>query len=136
MGERDDREEIRDLLVRYARCLDLHDFAGAGECFTEDAVAEFSGVVLEPGASAIARHLEGLRRFRASTHLISNVLIELHGAEAEVSSQAVVHLLLRDRIRVRGLFYEDRVIRGLSGWRIAERHHRADWSIELPLRPS
>jgi 3-phenylpropionate/cinnamic acid dioxygenase small subunit len=130
-----DRAAIQDLLARYARALDLRDFDAVGACFTPDAHAEYSGVVLEPGVESILRHLRGISSIPASTHLIGNVLIDFHRDVADVSSQAVVHLVLSrgeaPRVRVRGLFYRDRVVRQDGAWRIAERIHRADWSVEL-----
>ena len=134
-GEATDRDAIRELLARYARALDERDWEALAACFTPDAQAEYSGVVLEPGVAAIVRHVEQLAGIPASTHLVGNVLIRLRGDEADVDSQAVVHLVLeqgsRARVRVRGLFYSDVVRRVAGEWRIADRRHRADWSIEL-----
>jgi ketosteroid isomerase-like protein len=131
---------IRDLISRYARALDLRDFDALAKCFTVDAQAEYSGVVLAPGRDSVIRHLEQMRNIPASTHLFGNVLVELDGDEATVDSQATVHLVLdrgpQARVRVRGLLYHDRVVRQDGEWRIAERIHRADWSLELDARPT
>ena len=133
--EEADRSAIRDLLYRYARALDLRDFAAVGRCFAPGARAEYSGLTLSPGVDAILAHLRQISAIPASTHLVGNVLIELHGDSAEVDSQAIVHLVLDSgphaRVRVRGLYYHDRVVRQGETWVIAERVHRAGWSLEL-----
>jgi SnoaL-like domain len=126
-----DRDAILELLARYARALDLRDWAALRECFTPDATAEYSGVVLEPGTDAIVRHLSQLGATQASSHLVGNVTVELDGDEARVSSQALVHLVHEGGVRVRGVFYSDRAVRAGGGWRLKERRHRAGWSVEL-----
>jgi 3-phenylpropionate/cinnamic acid dioxygenase small subunit len=130
-----DREQIRELLGRYARALDTRNWEALARCFTTNARAEFSGVALESGVDYIVRHLRQLESLVASSHLVGNVVIEFDPDGAIVESQAVVHLVLNEgppaRLRVRGVFYRDRVVRDGHGWRIKERHHRAGWSIEL-----
>lgn len=131
-----DRQAIRDLISRYAAAIDDRDFGAVAACFADDAKAEYSGHVLEPGVTAIVRHLELIRSIPASTHLIGNVLIELRGDQADVRSQAVVHLVLgtapgQGLVLIRGLHYHDRVVRQAERWVIAERRHGADWSLEV-----
>ncbi len=67
----------------------------------------------------------------ASTHLTGNVLIDLDADGALVESQALVHLVLDQGVRVRGVFYSDRLVRVEGGWRIQDRRHRAGWSVDL-----
>jgi hypothetical protein len=93
--------------------------------------AEFSGVRLEPGAEAIVRHLRQLESVIASMHLTGNVLIDLDADGALVESQPLVHLVLDQGVRVRGVFYSDRLVRVEGGWRIQDRRHRAGWSVDL-----
>jgi uncharacterized protein (TIGR02246 family) len=134
-AELDDREAIRELLSRYAQALDLRDFDSLAACFAPDAKATYSGVQLAPGVESVVAHLKQIIRIPATTHLIGNVLIDLYGDTATVDSQAVVHLVLdrgpEAKVRVRGLQYHDRVVRQNGAWVIAERVHRADWSVEL-----
>ena len=126
-----DRELVRELVARYARALDTRDWEALTQCFTADAQAEFSGVRLEPGADAIVRHLRQLESVTASTHLTGNVLIDFDADGALVESQALVHLALDQGVRVRGVFYSDRLVRVDGGWRIQERRHRAGWSVDI-----
>lgn len=130
-GPLTDREAIVELLARYARALDTRDWAALRECFTEDAQGEFSGVVLAPGVDAIVGHVAQLEQVEASTHLTGNVVVAFEGDRAQVESQALVHLLLGDRLRARGVFYSDVVVRSGDRWLIRERRHRAGWSIDL-----
>ena len=126
-----DRDAIVELLARYARALDQRDWDALRRCFTDDAQAEYSGVVLPRGVDAIVGHVRQLENLAGSSHLVGNVLVDVDGDQAFVESQALVHLVLDAGVRVRGVSYTDRVVRQDGAWRIRERHHRAAWSIDL-----
>jgi ketosteroid isomerase-like protein len=126
-----DREAIAELLVRYARALDQRDWDALRRCFTDDAQAEYSGTVLPPGVDAIVDHVRQLEHLAGSSHLAGNILIDLDGDEAFVLSQGLVHLVLDGGVRVRSVYYTDRVARQDGQWRIRERRHRAAWSVDL-----
>ncbi len=57
-------------------------------------------------------------------------MVAVDGDGARVESQALVHLVYEDHVRVRGVFYSDVVARS-GGRRILERRHRVGWSIDL-----
>jgi ketosteroid isomerase-like protein len=133
------RAAITDVLARYAQGLDDRDFAAVGRCFTEDAQATFSGLVLAPGRDAIVAHVAGLATLAASTHLLGLPLIDLapHGSSAVVTTTAVAHLVAdadRGPVRTRGLRYRDVFVLGET-WQISERVHRVDWMVEQPAVP-
>jgi ketosteroid isomerase-like protein len=147
-SRRDDRAEITDVLARYARALDDRDFEAVGRCFTADAQATFSGVVLPPGRDAIVAHVRGLTNLAASTHLLGLPVIELTsgGLFATVETTAVAHLVVdaeRGPVRTRGLRYRDIFVRvtdheratSVGSWQIRERVHRVDWMVEQPAVP-
>ncbi|MCU1395006.1 MAG: hypothetical protein JWM34_3434 [Ilumatobacteraceae bacterium] len=140
-----DRDEITEVLARYARALDARDFAAVGRCFTADAQATFSGVVLPPGRDAIVAHVSGLADLAASTHLLGLPVIELDadGVFADVETAAVAHLVTdaeHGPVRTRGLRYRDRFVRiseheaAAAGvrWQIRERVHSVHWMVEQP----
>jgi SnoaL-like domain len=144
----DDRAEITEVLAHYARGLDDRDFESVGRCFTADAQATFSGVVLAPGRNAIVAHVSALSSLAASTHLLGLPVIDLStdGLGAIVETTAVAYLVADADIgpvRTRGLRYRDVFVRlsereaALSGarWQIRERVHRVDWMVEQPATP-
>lgn len=126
-----DREAIAELLARYGRALDQRDWDALRGCFTDDAQAEYSGIVLRHGVDAIVSHVRQLENLAGSSHLVGNVVIDLDGDEAVVQSQALVHLVLDAGVRVRSVWYGDRIVRRDGEWRIRDRRHRAAWSIDL-----
>jgi hypothetical protein len=134
--ELSDREEIRDVLVRYACGLDRREFDQVASCFTPDALASFSGVALEPGVDNIVRHVRGVANLVATTHFVGATSFDVRGDEAETENYAIAYLVDRDKVRVRGLRYHDKWVRTPDGWRIRHRVHAADWMFEAPALPT
>ena len=133
------RDAIANVIARYGRALDDRDFGAAGACFTEDAQATFSGVVLAPGRAAIVAHVSGLASLAASTHLFGLPVIEIapDGRTADVETTAVAFLAAADGgpVRTRGLRYRDRFVRVGDDWLIKKRTHRVDWMTESASCP-
>lgn len=132
--------EIAGCIARYARALDDRDFDAVGECFTDDAQATYSGVVLAPGRASIIAHLQGLRSLIASTHVMSLPVIELDGDRARVETSGLAFLVAESAdgpvVRTRGLRYVDQFVMSNGRWLIAHRVHRCDWMFEGPLVPT
>jgi ketosteroid isomerase-like protein len=132
-----DRSDIEQLLASYAHAVDRRDFAAVAACFTPDATAQYSGMELGPGVDAIISHISGVERFPASQHIFAPPLVHVDGDAATASSHAVSHLVVPgeagDTLLSRGLVYDDRLVRTPTGWRIARRVHRPQWSTEIPI---
>jgi ketosteroid isomerase-like protein len=126
--------EILDVLARYARGLDIRDFAMVAACFAPDATAEYSGRQFA-GADAIVAFVHAVERFRATTHVITNAVVEVDGDRATAHSQAVAYMVSSeaepDIVRIRGIRYDDELARIGGKWRITKRLHRADWSTTV-----
>ena len=76
---------ITELMSRYCDRIDAKDPAGAAACFTEGGVGDYWGE--ETGRAAITARLTGiLARFQATSHHLTNVLIELNGERASAMS--------------------------------------------------
>lgn len=135
-GYADDRAAIVELLNRYAQCCDRREFEAVGDCFTDDARAEYSGRRLEPGVRHIVAHMAPLARLAASQHVVGSATVEVDGDSAVASSYTVAHLVrpVTDGHEVvhRGLHYADRLVRTDAGWRIRERVHQVLWSTSSP----
>lgn len=129
-----DHAEIHDLLARYAWGLDARDFALVARCFAPDARATYGGQELE-GVDAIVRYVRAVERFRATTHVMTNIVIDLAGDRASVRSQAIAYLVSSesepDAVRIRGIRYDDEMARIEGRWVITARVHRADWASTL-----
>ena len=139
----EDRQEIADLLVRYARAVDDGDDEQLTSCFTDDADATFAGVAAGVGGRAITAFLRstmGAATRPASTHNIANITVTVRGDEAEATSNAVVYGVRGDppELRARGVRYDDLLVRTPHGWRIRRRTHRPHWEAaarDVPLTP-
>lgn len=136
----EDRVAIEALLVRYADAVDGRDEAALAGCFTADAHASFGGVVTTGGGQAIAGFLLSTLGPAASTHIVSNAIVEIDGDRAAVRSRAVVYGVRGEpeQLRLRGVTYDDLCVRTSAGWRIARRVHSAQWeggADHLPLTP-
>ncbi len=75
-----------------------------------------------------------------TSHLFTNVLINLDGDEAEARSRAAVYSVrgTPEQVRVRGISYRDRMRRTPDGWRIAKRVHSVAWEgamESVPITP-
>ena len=139
-----DSAALNALVSRYAHAVDARDIAGTVACFTEDSHVEFDGgTTVIDGRENLARFFETAFRgplmggSGASTHLMTDVIVEVTGDAAHIETQAVAYLASdeRDTVLVRGLRYTDDCVRSDGGWLIGRRTHRAIWQAEAPGRP-
>ncbi|WP_433086498.1 nuclear transport factor 2 family protein [Dactylosporangium sp. CA-052675] len=80
-----DKQEISEILTRYMRAVDRGDLDALRACYLPGAVEEHGGVYSGPAdayVDSIERTLTHPRSI--TTHVVSNVLIELAGDRAEV----------------------------------------------------
>jgi 3-phenylpropionate/cinnamic acid dioxygenase small subunit len=123
--ERSDRDQITDVLVRYATGIDRQDWPRFRTCFTADVHADYGEIGVWDGVDAITEFMatthEGMP---ATNHMLSNVAIDLDGDSAKVVTY--VHAVLvvsRDpehSVDAVGS-YADTFVRTADGWRIRER---------------
>ena len=124
---RADRQDIGELLVRYASGIDGRDWDLFRSCFTPDCRADYEGI-------GSWDDLEGLTRFMVDVHAgmghtqhrISNAAISVDGDLA--SARTYVDLVGMTPDGTSGVnaigWYDDELVRTADGWRIARRHHR------------
>lgn len=131
----EDREQIRDVVARYAWALDTGDVDGFTGCFQPDGVlvwdafetpSEWRGV---DNLRAFASFLAGLPTTAGRQHHVSNIVIEGNATEARV--KAYVSVIVRQPegahpVTVLG-WYEDVMRPSAGGWKIARRVIR-DWA--------
>lgn len=132
-----EKSAIRDALSRYCRSLDRMDKAMAYEVFATDSSAHYYDIYQGTGHGFIDWVWEAHSAMESHSHQITNVLIELDGAQA-VSEAYVTVVLQQQRpsggaeIQCRGR-YLDRWAKQDGRWRIVEREHVIDTQSEIPL---
>jgi ketosteroid isomerase-like protein len=128
---------IRNVLGRYSRAVDDRDFDTVGACFTEDAVASYSGLDDLNGRSEIVKHISGVSRTAMSQHFLMPIIVEVDGDDAESLCYGLAVLIQKsddeERSVGRGLRYADKWRHTSEGWQIRERRHSADWTWDLPV---
>lgn len=131
----DDADAIRNLLYRYAECIDVADFDGLAALFAHGAVS--APGMKEPvrGAEAVARfyrrssrvHPDGTLR---TQHLVLNPIVEVDAAAGTAASRArYVVLQATPKLPLQPIIagrYRDRFERAGGSWRFALREIEID----------
>jgi len=131
-----DRFEILDLMNRYALAVDRGDWDRYRSVFTPDARIDYtdSGGEVGPLEPIVEWLSVVLEPFAGLQHTMGNHLVEFDGdgdAARACTYFVSVHAALDDRgeevlLKVGG-FYQDRLVRSDSGWRISERVELGTW---------
>lgn len=134
-----DHTAIRAVIDLYFYGLDGRDRAALAACFTKDAHVRYQiGTELEftrDGNEVIASHFHGsMMRQTVTTHMGASVVIAIDGDRARAVTNAMANVIQGDRALIRGLRYEDELVREGGGWRIAERRHYPLWQHEAEAR--
>ena len=131
------RQEIADVILRYARGIDRLDFDLVRSCYHPDAYDDhgsFQGDV----EGFIAMCESFLPRWTATQHFMGNMLIEPDGDMARAETYAVAyHRRENDdgtgKDDVFGIRYVDRFERRGGEWRIAHRVVATEWRRVDPV---
>jgi len=124
----EDREEIRQLLINYGRCLDQRDFAAFSHLFAEKDGEWIGGMGKAKGSQAIHRLMEesigtnaGLNN--ASFHVFTNEIISLAGDRATATTKWIF-VVNGEANHPQPLFmghYEDDLVREKGSWKFLRR---------------
>jgi 3-phenylpropionate/cinnamic acid dioxygenase small subunit len=124
MTEREDRQDISDLLVRYATGIDRRDWPLFRTVFTDDCELDYGEIGSWKGVDAVADFMEKVHAPAGHTlHRLTNQVIAVDG-DAAVARTYVDALIMvgDDGAGVNGIgFYDDEIVRAPDGWRIARR---------------
>jgi hypothetical protein len=131
------RQEIADVIYRYARGIDRLDFDLVRACYHPDAYDDhgaFAGSVEE----FINAAQEFLPRWTATQHFMGNMLIEIDGEQARAETYAVAYHRREDqdgngKDDIMGIRYVDRFERRHGEWRIAHRVVSTEWRRVDPV---
>jgi 3-phenylpropionate/cinnamic acid dioxygenase small subunit len=121
---RDDRDEINDVLVRYAIGIDRRDWALFRTCFTSDCEADYGAIGVWHGVEEITEWMEARHAPCGFTlHRLTNVVVASSDVGATARSYVDALVLGPDnRSGTQGVgIYDDDLVRTAEGWRIARR---------------
>ena len=124
----DDRMAIEQLLMEYGRAVDNRDFAAFAALFADD--GEWQGAQGSyHGPKEIRESMEKIFTAAAADipkgknfHLLTNVIIDLHGDHATASSKFIFYKMngAKPEAEVAGR-YEDRLVRSGGAWKFQQR---------------
>ena len=125
---RQDRDEIEQLLYRYAWMVDRRDWKLMDEVFAEDASVDYTstGGQRGPYRETLAWLARALEPWPANLHFITNLAVEIHGDRARSRCYFLAPMArpradgAQEVITTAGL-YLDELVRTPRGWRIAKR---------------
>lgn len=120
------RQEISQVLVRYATGIDRRDWALFRTCFTDDVQAEYEGLPPWDGVDAITDYMRDVHASMGHTlHRLTNIDIELDADGTTARSRTYVDAVLMAADGGSGVnpigFYDDELVATEAGWRIARR---------------
>jgi 3-phenylpropionate/cinnamic acid dioxygenase small subunit len=124
------REDVAEVLVRYATGIDRRDWVLFRTCFTEDCEADYGDIGQWHGVDEITDWMTRTHEPCGHTlHRITNVAVSTggDGDPDRVEARSYVDALVlgaddRSGVRAAG-FYDDVLVRTDDGWRITHRHY-------------
>jgi 3-phenylpropionate/cinnamic acid dioxygenase small subunit len=129
MGEeavdRDVRQDVADVLVRYATAIDQKDWTQFRTCFTDDCEADYGAIGVWRSVDEITEWMAQVHDACGHTmHRISNVAVSPGDGDGVVARCYVDALVLGPDngagVRAAG-WYDDELVRTDDGWRITRR---------------
>jgi uncharacterized protein (TIGR02246 family) len=118
------RQDVADVLVRYATAIDTRDWELLRSCFTADCDADYVDIGRWHGPDAIALWMEQAHAGCGHTlHRISNQTVSVHDQGASARSYVDALVLFADNmngVRAAG-YYDDELRHGDDGWKILRR---------------
>jgi 3-phenylpropionate/cinnamic acid dioxygenase small subunit len=124
VGERDDRQDVSDLLVRYATAIDRRDWALFRTVFTDDCQLDYGEIGAWQGVDAVTDFMERVHEMAGHTlHRLSNQVITVDRDRTTARTYVDALIMAADNASgVNGIgFYDDELVRTEAGWRIARR---------------
>lgn len=124
MTEREDRQDISDVLLRYATGIDRRDWPLFRSAFTDDCDADYGEIGTWRGADAITDFMERSHAMAGRTmHRLTNQVIAVDGDVASARTYVDGLIMFGDNgsgVNAIGI-YDDELVRTDAGWRIARR---------------
>jgi 3-phenylpropionate/cinnamic acid dioxygenase small subunit len=124
MTDREDRQDISDVLVRYGTGIDSRDWPLFRTVFTDDCELDYGEIGTWHGVDAVVEFMVAAHDMAGHTlHRITNQAATVDGDTA--TARAYVDALIMSQDNSSGVnaagFYDDELVRTDSGWRIKRR---------------
>ena len=124
MSAREDRQDISELLVRYATGIDRRDWPLFRTVFTDDCELDYGEIGTWQGVDAVTEFMDKTHAMAGHTlHRLTNQVIAVDGDNATARTYIDAVIMFGDNqagVNAWG-FYDDEVVRTADGWRIARR---------------
>ena len=124
VSEREDRQNISDVLMRYATGIDRRDWPLFRTVFTDDCELDYGEVGSWNGIDAVTAFMQQAHSMAGHTmHRLTNQVIAVDGDKAQARTYVDALIMLGDNnsgVNAAG-FYDDELVRGDDGWRVARR---------------
>jgi 3-phenylpropionate/cinnamic acid dioxygenase small subunit len=122
--QREDRQDIADVLLRYATGIDRRNWPLFRTAFTEDCELDYGEIGSWRGVDAVTDFMETSHAMAGHTmHRLTNQVITIDGDRAEARTYVDGLIMFGDAgsgVNAVG-FYDDDMVRTAAGWRIAKR---------------
>jgi 3-phenylpropionate/cinnamic acid dioxygenase small subunit len=122
--EREDRQDIADVLLRYATGIDRRDWSLFRTAFADDCELDYGDIGSWSGVDAVTEFMDVSHSMAGHTmHRLTNQVISVSGDAAEARTYVDALILAPDNasgVNAVG-FYDDELVRTAAGWRIARR---------------
>jgi 3-phenylpropionate/cinnamic acid dioxygenase small subunit len=122
--EREDRQDIADVLLRYATGIDRRDWALFRTAFTDDCELDYGEIGTWSGVDAVTKFMDDAHAMAGHTmHRLTNQAIAVDGDRAEARTYVDGLIMAADNgsgVNAVG-FYDDELVRTADGWRITRR---------------
>jgi uncharacterized protein (TIGR02246 family) len=124
VSEREDRQDIAEVLLRYATGIDRRDWPLFRTVFTDDCELNYGEVGSWKGVDAITEFMQQAHEMASQTmHRLTNQVITVDGDKAQSRTYVDALIMVGDNnsgVNAAG-FYDDDLVRVDDGWRVARR---------------
>jgi 3-phenylpropionate/cinnamic acid dioxygenase small subunit len=125
--DREIRQDVADLIVRYAAGIDRRDWKLLRSCFTDDCQADYGDIGQWQSGDEITEWMRTTHEpLGPSLHRITNQAVASDGKTVTVRSYVDVIIVGPDKLggdaQAAG-YYDDVVVRTDDGWKIARRRY-------------
>jgi 3-phenylpropionate/cinnamic acid dioxygenase small subunit len=122
--DRQDREDIADVLLCYATGIDRRDWTLFHSIFTDDCDLDYGEIGVFKGADAVTEFMRQVHAPAGHTmHRLTNQVITVDGDSAQARTYVDALIMVADNssgVNAAG-FYDDEFVRTEKGWQIARR---------------
>jgi len=121
------RDDVADVLVRYATGIDRRDWTLFRSCFTDDCEADYGDIGTWHSADEITEWMTQTHEPCGHTmHRITNVAVD-PGGDGRVRARCYVDAIIMGPDNAGGMrangYYDDELVHTDGGWRIARRRY-------------